>query len=100
MAKLRQRFIKPVYMVTGSRNDRQKRKILAALGSIRQDEFFLAKREGLKPKLMIYVHTRDHKGEELVEVDGVIMSVYRTYVNHETGITELYLTRKQGEQDG
>lgn len=100
MAKPRMRFILPVYMVTGGRNNRQKRKILAAPGTIRQDEFFLAKREGLKPKLMIYVHSRDHKGEELVEVDGVTMSVYRTYVNPETGITELYLTKKQGEQNG
>ena len=98
MARQRLRFIKPVYMLTGDKNDRQKRKVLAAVGSIRQDEFFLAKREGLTPKLMIYLHSCDYKDEELIEVDGAVLSVYRIYPNLEKGITEIYLLKKKGNQ--
>lgn len=98
MVKVRLRFTKPVYMVTGERDNRTKRKVLAALGSIRQDEFFLAKHEGLSPKLMIYLHNCDYKNEELIEIDGVILSVYRLYPNPEKGITEIYLLKKKGNQ--
>lgn len=98
MAKPRMRFIKPVYLLSGERGNRQKRKIMSALGTIRQDEFFLAKREGLKPKVMIYVHARSYKDEQLVEFDGKVLTIYRVYYNSEQGIVELYLMEKKGEQ--
>lgn len=98
MAKPRMRFIKPVYLLSGSRENRQRRKIMSALGTIRQDEFFLAKREGLKPKVMIYVHIQDYKDEKLVEFEGKALTIYRTYFNFECGIVELYLMEKKGEQ--
>lgn len=98
MAKKAMRFIYPAYMVTGKRNERQKRRVTVAKGSIRQDEFFLAKREGLKPRLMVYIHSVDYKGEELLELGGKVMTIYRVYENEETGITELYLIEKAGEQ--
>lgn len=98
MAKKNLRFIYTAYMLTGDRRNRQKRRVTVALGSIRQDEFFLAKREGLKPKAMIYVHSVDYKEEELIEFKGSVMSVYRTYPNEETGLTEIYLLEKAGEQ--
>lgn len=98
MAKPRMRFIKPVYMLSGERGNRQRRKVMSALGTIRQDEFFLAHREGLKPKVMIYVHIPDYKKETLVEFEGKVLTLYRTYPNYEQGIVELYLMEKKGEQ--
>lgn len=98
MAKPRMRFIKPVYMLSGERGNRQRRKVMSALGTIRQDEFFLAHREGLKPKVMIYVRAQDYKDEKLVEFEGKALTIYRTYYNHEQGIVELYLMEKKGEQ--
>lgn len=98
MAKARLRFVHAVYMVTGQRGSYEKRKIMGAVGSVRRDEFYLAMREGIKPKIVLDVRRSDYRGETLVEVEGSILSVYRIYENEETGITELYLIERKGNQ--
>lgn len=58
-------------------------------------EFFEAGKIGLRPSCRAIVFAFDYNGEDVVELQGVRYSVYRTYTaKNET--TELYLSEKGG----
>lgn len=61
-----------------------------------QSEWFNANQQGIQAERQVFLHDEaDYEGEERVEIDGIRMSVYRTYPTRDGGI-ELYLRRDTG----
>jgi SPP1 family predicted phage head-tail adaptor len=71
-----------------------KKEVFVEVVSIRQDEFFRAGAEGLKPDLMLRMFMPDYDNEQVVEYGGRLYAIYRTFFKNET--IELYLTKKGG----
>lgn len=73
-----------------------KTKVFGLVSSVSSDEWFAANREGINSKYRIEIYSFEYKGQEYVEMDGVIYKVYRTW---EKGFdkVELYLEQKVGE---
>lgn len=76
-----------------------RKEIIAEIQSISQSEFFLAGRNGLNPQLKILIYDFEYNGEEIVEVQGKRLSVYRTYKMIDSDRMELYLESKGGTKD-
>lgn len=75
-------------------------KVFAEILSINRAEFFNAGQQNLVPKFAFAVHDFEYSGEKVVLYNGKKYSVYRTYHNPNTEVTELYLVRKAGEANG
>lgn len=69
--------------------------IFGQLQSVSQQEFYNGGQLGLKPEYKITVFAPEYAGQDVVEVNGVRYSVYRTYVRNDEQI-ELYCERKVG----
>ena len=76
-----------------------RKEIIAEIQSISQSEFFLAGRNGLNPQLKILIYDFQYNGEEIVEVQGKRLSVYRSYKMIDSDRMELYLESKGGTKD-
>ena len=76
-----------------------RKEIIAEIQSISQNEFFLAGRNGLNPQLKIIIYDFEYDGQEIVEVKGKRLSVYRTYKMIDSDRMELYLESKGGTKD-
>ena len=63
--------------------------------SIKQSEFYQASQAGLKPEFVIETSMFDYSGEEIIEVDGVLYKIYRTF-ERDDEIIELYCIQKAG----
>lgn len=88
------RFVYPAYLL----NERggAKKKLLCDKKSISSAEFFAAdKAGGIKPKHCVRVRSFEYQNEKLMELEGVLYNIYRTYSTDE-GITELYLSPRAG----
>ena len=72
-----------------------RRKCYAQINSVTGSEFFEGGRNGLNPELRFTVFAYDYHGEEIVEYNGNLYGVYRTYFSR-TDILELYTERKGG----
>lgn len=72
-----------------------RRDVFGNVSSVSASEFFDAGRSGLKPEWRVTLFSPDYSGEEIVELEGVRYSVYRTYLGKNEAI-ELYLERKAG----
>ena len=62
--------------------------------NVSMTEFFDAGRNGIKPEYQMTVFHADYNGEVMVEYEGFIFAVYRTYRSGD--YTELYMERKGG----
>lgn len=72
-----------------------KRQVYASRNPIAQSEFFATHTAGIKPEHVFTVSALDYDGEEVIEWEGVLYSVYRTYENRNE-LTELYVEKKLG----
>lgn len=76
----------------------QRRKVYGDVSSIGQKEWFEGGRNGLNPQLQITLFAYDYANEDIVEVNDVRYTVYRTYQPGNDRI-ELYLQLKKGNAD-
>lgn len=76
-----------------------RRDVFCNVTSVSASEFFAAAQAGLKPELRATLFAPEYQGEEIVELDGVRYSVYRTYLGKKETV-ELYLERKAGVTHG
>lgn len=74
---------------------RTSRQVFVSVGSIYQNEFFTASNQGLKPTYKMTLRRYDYSGETLMEYDGEIYTIYRTYIKDADTI-ELFLSAKVG----
>lgn len=63
--------------------------------SVSAEEMLAAGQSGLRPEWRVIMFAYDYNGQQIVELNGVRYSVYRTYLGRNETI-ELYLERKAG----
>lgn len=94
-------FITPVYLITNiigtneigdKTNNVSKRKVYAALLSVRQSEFYQAQAIGAKPEILLVIRKLEYKNEMCIEYKNEKFNVLRTYDKND-GLIELTLTR-------
>lgn len=71
------------------------RTVYCNVQSVTQSEFFEGGRNGLNPEYRITMFFSDYNGESMVEYEGKIYAVYRTYKRRNDTL-ELYVERKGG----
>ena len=71
------------------------RKVFAEVSSVGQSEWFEGGRNGLNPEYRFRMFKYDYQGESLVSYNGVVYSIYRTYVDRNE-IVELYAEKREG----
>ena len=71
------------------------RMVFCNVSSVTQREWFEGGRSGLNPELRVTMFAYDYGNEELVKVNNIIYSIYRTYITDNDEI-ELYLERRHG----
>ena len=72
--------------------------VLAFRFSVGQTEFFNAGQQGLKPTGVFAVRSTEYEGQEELEFNGEVFSIYRSY-NRTDGRTELYTSKRKGAND-
>lgn len=72
----------------------EKESVTADVYDVKSAEFFRAKQIGLSSSLMVAIFYLDYNGEKIVEYNGVLYDVYRTYFNEKREQTELYLSER------
>lgn len=75
-----------------------KREIFGWVESITMNEFYQAGMQGFKPEYKITVWLKEYEGEELLEYNGKLLTIYRTY-RRDDGRLELYVTERKGEEE-
>lgn len=71
--------------------------VFAEKKAVRQSEFFEAYAVGLKPEIVLVVHSFEYDNQEYCELEGERFKIYRSYPIGKTERTELYLTALVGE---
>lgn len=67
--------------------------------SVTSDEWFAANKQSINSKYRVSIHEYEYKGETVAKIDGVKYGIYRTFLNHQNGMIELYLEEKVGVTD-
>ena len=71
------------------------REVFCQVDSVTQTEFFEGGRNGLNPEYRFTMFAYDYQDERIVEYNGRLYAIYRTY-QPRTDIIELYAERKGG----
>ena len=77
---------------------RTETEVFARVESITMSEFYQAGMQGFKPEYKMTVWMNEYSNEALIEYDGLIYTVYRTY-HRDDGRIELYVTQRKGEDE-
>ena len=72
-----------------------KRKVYANIDSVTGREWFEGGRIGLNPEFRMTMFAYDYAGEKLLKYNGIIYTIYRTYITDNDEI-ELYVQRREG----
>ncbi len=72
-----------------------KTKVFCQVVSVNQTEWYEGSRKGLNPQYRFTVFRYDYNGQERVEYNGEIYTIYRTYVDRNETI-DLYTELKKG----
>lgn len=72
--------------------------IYVQVGSVSSAEWFEGGRNGLNPELRFITNRFDYNGEEVIEYNGELYRIYRTYISKQDTI-ELYCERRKGDAD-
>lgn len=72
-----------------------KKPVFANISSISSKEFFDAGQNGLKPDHKFIMREFEYNGEDSLEFNEVVYSIYRTF-SREDGFVELYTEKKVG----
>lgn len=73
----------------------EERMVYCNVTSVTQREWFEGGRIGLNPEYRITMFAYDYEGEQLLKLNDVIYTIYRTYITNTDDI-ELYVQRKTG----
>ena len=73
----------------------RKRTVYANVTSVTASEWFEGGRNGLNPEFRVRMFAPDYQGEQVLELNGQLYSIYRTY-QARTDIIELYVQKKKG----
>lgn len=77
----------------------ERRQVFGQVSSVTANEFFAGGQSGFKPDLRITMFAPDYQGEDTLELDGKVYSIYRSYFGRNDTI-ELYLERRRGDAEG
>lgn len=77
--------------------EKTKREVFVTERSMTRSEFFSAGRQGLNPEIVLTTPKVNYAGEELVEYNGIVYSIYRTFQDGDE--IELYAGRKAGAHE-
>ena len=72
-----------------------KRKVYVRITSVSSSEWFEGGRMGLNPQYRFTVFDGDYKGESMIDYEGLIYSIYRTYRPNKDEV-ELYTELRKG----
>lgn len=64
--------------------------------SLTRDEFYRAGEQKLNPEKMVTTAAINYSNEELIEIDSVKYTIYRTYRDPNSDDIELYLRKEVG----
>lgn len=73
--------------------------VYADMSSVSQTEFFSGGRIGLQPQLKAVIYDFEYNNETIVEFNGKLYSVYRTFFVNGADRVELYLEERGGTKD-
>lgn len=76
----------------------EKREVFGQLSSVTANEFFAGGQNGFKPEFRIVMFEPDYHGEDNLEYDGKVYSVYRTY-HAKNDMIELYCEKRAGDEN-
>ena len=76
----------------------RKRLVYGNVSSVTASEFFAGGQNGYKPELRITMFAPDFMGEQNLELDGQVYSIYRTYQGRNDTL-ELYLEKRCGDRN-
>ena len=76
---------------------RAETEVFAIIDSVTQNEFYQAGLQGFKPEYRFLIWQTEYDGEETLEYDDKVYTVYRTYLRDD-GRIELYTTLRKGEE--
>lgn len=65
--------------------------------SVEGKEYYEAAQQGLRPEMILAIHTEEYDGQEYVDFDGKRYAIYRRY-DRADGLTELYCTLRLGDK--
>lgn len=65
--------------------------------SVEGKEYYEAAQQGLRPEMILVIHTEEYGGQEYVDFDNRRYSIYRRY-DRADGLTELYCAQRLGDK--
>lgn len=71
------------------------RQVFCEVSSVTQREWYEGGRMGLNPEYRMTMFAYDYEGEKLLKYNGIIYTIYRTYITDNDQI-ELYVQRREG----
>lgn len=77
----------------------RKREVFGQLSSVTANEFFAGGQNGIKPEFRIIMFEPDYYGEDSLEYEGKVYSIYRTY-RAKNDMIELYCEKRAGDENG
>ena len=75
-----------------------KMEIFARVESVSMSEFYQAGMQGFKPEYKMTIWMSEYGGQELLEYNEKIYTVYRTY-RRDDGRIEMYVSEKKGDEE-
>ena len=75
-----------------------KTNVFAYAESISMNEFYQAGQQGFKPEFRFLTWATEYAGEEDLEYNEKVYTIYRTY-SRDDGRVELYVTLKKGDEE-
>ncbi len=75
-----------------------KTNVFAYVESISMNEFYQAGQQGFKPEFRFLTWATEYAGEEDLEYNEKVYTIYRTY-SRDDGRVELYVTLKKGDEE-
>lgn len=75
-----------------------KTEIFGWIESVTMNEFYQAGMQGLKPEFKFTIWLPEYGGQEIVEYNDKLYTVYRTY-RRDDGRVELYVTERKGKEE-
>ena len=76
---------------------REESTVFAYVSSVTMSEFYEAGLQGFKPEFRFLVWMSEYDGQEVLEYNDKVYTIYRTYMRDD-GRIELYVTEKKGEE--
>lgn len=74
-----------------------KRQIFVDVTSVTSQEWFEGGRNGLNPQFRFTCFNYDYLGEQIVEYNNVLYTIYRTY-QRTKDLVELYVEKRKGNE--